>query len=105
MHGSSNMLSPSSTKLMKQTYHMNWLFEHYHSGAAMNFLFFWGHTESPDAGPGKACLSQWYPAPFVVDGIRYPTAEHWMMAQKAALFGDLALFHAIIQTPSPKEAK
>ncbi|MCZ0971065.1 NADAR family protein [Streptomyces albulus] len=26
--------------------------------------------------------------PFTVDGVRYATAEHWMMAGKARLFGD-----------------
>lgn len=37
-------------------------------------------------GPG--CLSQWWPAPFTVDGRTCTTAEHWMTAGKARLFGD-----------------
>jgi len=36
----------------------------------------------------KSVLGQWTRSPFVVDGLKYPTAEHWMMAEKARLFGD-----------------
>jgi predicted NAD-dependent protein-ADP-ribosyltransferase YbiA (DUF1768 family) len=45
-----------------------------------DFLFFWGHQPRPDGTIGPSCLSQWWPASFSVDGIAYPTAEHWMMA-------------------------
>ena len=37
---------------------------------------------------GKHVLSQWFEAPFTIEGVTYPTAEHWMMAEKARLFGD-----------------
>jgi predicted NAD-dependent protein-ADP-ribosyltransferase YbiA (DUF1768 family) len=58
-----------------------------HNGRHPDFLFFWGHTaKSPMVG--KHVLSQWWPASFSIDGQRYPTAEHYMMAQKAKLFGD-----------------
>ena len=59
-----------------------------HNGEQFEFLFFWGHQPSKDGTITKSCLSQWYAAPFVVDGLVYPTAEHWMMAEKARLFGD-----------------
>jgi len=68
------------------------------------YLFFWGHTGS-GAGVGKECLSQWYPAPFVVDGVRYETAEHWMMAEKARLFGDDDAAGRIVSAPHPGAAK
>jgi hypothetical protein len=33
-------------------------------------------------------MSQWYPSPFLHEGIKYATAEMWMMIQKAKLFKD-----------------
>jgi ribA/ribD-fused uncharacterized protein len=69
------------------------------------FLFFWGHQPEQDGSIGKGCLSQWWPAAFEVDGIRYPTAEHWMMAQKALLFGDEEVFQKICTAATAPEAK
>lgn len=74
-------------------------------GKAVDFYFFWGHTPKQVGGTDKSCLSQWYPAPFVVQGITYPTAEHWMMAQKALLFKDENAFQQILDTPKPGSAK
>jgi ribA/ribD-fused uncharacterized protein len=73
-------------------------------GGKNRFLFFWGHRER-SGGVTSACLSQWYGAPFVVEARRYPTAEHWMMAQKALLFADHAIHARILQAKSPSEAK
>lgn len=73
-------------------------------GEQVEFLFFWGHRAKPGSVT-KACLSQWYEAPFVVDGVRYLTAEHYMMAGKAMLFGDIAARDAIIHAPDPAKAK
>jgi len=69
------------------------------------FLFFWGHQPSKDGIITKTCFSQWWVSPFVVDGITYRTAEHWMMAKKAELFKDNEIFEKIIQVNSPAEAK
>jgi predicted NAD-dependent protein-ADP-ribosyltransferase YbiA (DUF1768 family) len=52
------------------------------------YLLFWGHRARSKGVVGKECLSQWWPAPFVVDRERYGSAEHFMMAEKARLFGD-----------------
>lgn len=41
----------------------------------------------------------------MVDGVIYPTAEHYMMAQKAKLFSDMDIFQQIIQSKHPKQAK
>jgi conserved hypothetical protein, ribA/ribD-fused len=68
-------------------------------------LAFWGHRPNRDGSVGAGCLSQWWPSPFTVDGDRYPTAEHWMMAGKARLFGDEAALAAIMAAPSPGAAK
>ena len=74
-------------------------------GFEPTFLFFWGHRPRPDRKIGKSCLSQWWPSPFVVDGIHYPTAEHYMMAEKARLFQDAEMLANILSAPNPKQAK
>jgi NADAR domain len=58
------------------------------AGERFAYLMFWGHRPRADGRVSAACFSQWYPAEFSVDGLRYATSEHWMMAEKARLFGD-----------------
>jgi ribA/ribD-fused uncharacterized protein len=60
---------------------------------------------NPGKAVGKECLSQWWPAKFVVDDVTYSSAEHFMMAGKARLFGDEAVLSRIFQAPTPGEAK
>jgi ribA/ribD-fused uncharacterized protein len=73
-------------------------------GQRFEFTFFYGHAAR--SGPvGTECFSQWYPSPFTVDGHRYPTAEHFMMAEKARLFGDDATRLEILAAATPAEAK
>ena len=74
-------------------------------GDGLDFVFFWGHQPPSDGGVGPSCLSQWWPAPFSVDGIAYPTAEHWMMAEKARLFGDADVEARVLAAGTPKQAK
>jgi ribA/ribD-fused uncharacterized protein len=50
-------------------------------------------------------FSQWWPAPFVVDGDEYPTAEHYMMTAKALLFNDEMAAAAIRTATTPRAAK
>jgi ribA/ribD-fused uncharacterized protein len=69
------------------------------------FLFFWGHQPSKDGSITKTCFSQWWISSFIVDGITYKTAEHWMMAKKAELFNDNEILEKIIQANSPAEVK
>jgi len=69
------------------------------------FLFFWGHKPKRHPGPGKHVFSQWWPAAFKIDGGRYPTAEHYMMAEKARLFGDRDMLERIRRAADPAEAK
>ncbi|KAI0742238.1 hypothetical protein C8Q80DRAFT_1186847 [Daedaleopsis nitida] len=68
-----------------------------------DFVFFW----KPEQPHGWA--SQWYSSPFSApiafpDGeqldVVFPTAEHWMMGQKALLFGDKDIFRRIVGLPS-----
>ncbi len=74
-------------------------------GKTFEYLYFWGHSPSYDGKVNKSCLSQWYVAPFVVDGTEYLTAEHWMMAEKARLFNDELMLEEILAAPDPKTAK
>lgn len=53
----------------------------------------------------KGPLSQWHKESFVVDGITYKTAEHYMMAQKAIFFEDQESYHLIMKSDSPKEVQ
>ncbi|AIZ62702.1 hypothetical protein PK28_01610 [Hymenobacter sp. DG25B] len=71
----------------------------------VKYLFFWGHTGRPGAAVGKECFSQWYPAPFTLNGQTYATTEHYMMAEKARLFQDEATRQAILAAPHPHQAK
>ncbi|MDA0564504.1 NADAR family protein [Streptomonospora sp. S1-112] len=74
-------------------------------GERHRFLFFWGHRPARDGSVGPGCLSQWWPAGFTVEGVAYPTAEHWMMAQKARLFGDDDALRRVLAAPHPGAAK
>lgn len=75
------------------------------AGESFKYLFFWGHHPQRDGSMGPGCLSQWWPAAFMIDGVRYPTAEHWMMAAKARLFGDDDTLQKILAAGSPGAAK
>lgn len=74
-------------------------------GARPTYFFFWGHRASGDSSVGKWCLSQWWLAPFELDGVGYASAEHFMMAGKARLFGDGEALAAILKAPDPAAAK
>jgi ribA/ribD-fused uncharacterized protein len=73
-------------------------------GHRPEYLLFWGH-QTPKTGVNKSCFSQWFEAGFKADGIRYRTAEHFMMAGKARLFGDEATCERILAARTPGEAK
>jgi ribA/ribD-fused uncharacterized protein len=74
-------------------------------GERVKFLPFWGHRPRPDGSLGPSCLSQWWPSEFTVGDVRYATAEHWMMAGKARLFGDAEAERAALEARTPAEAK
>lgn len=69
------------------------------------YLFFWGHTPKKEGEIDKSCFSQWYPSAFIIDGVRFATAEHWIMAKKALLFGNEEIFQQIIAAEKPAVAK
>ncbi len=86
-------------------YNNTWLHAQLEANEKIKHLFFWGHQPMKDNRVNKSCCSQWYESPFEQDGIRYPTAEHWMMAGKARLFKDESTLAKILNCRTPAEAK
>jgi ribA/ribD-fused uncharacterized protein len=75
------------------------------TGSVVEFLLFWGHRPRRDGSAGSGCLSQWWPAPFIAEGLTFATAEHYMMWRKAMTFGDTHLAGQIVAAPDPRRAK
>ncbi len=86
-------------------YSRDWLIHQIDAGATFKFLHFWGHKPQPGAEVGHWFFSQWFPSDFEVEGRHYRTAEHWMMAEKARIFGDEEAFEDVFIAESPGEAK
>lgn len=86
-------------------YSTSWLLNELAQDQPIKYLFFWGHQPSKDGVLTKTCLSQWWLADFVVAGHTYRSTEHWMMAEKARLFGDADMATRILGAKSPAEAK
>lgn len=84
---------------------MNYTKESILAEPSREFLFFWGHQPSRDGSIIKTCLSQWWPSSFSENGITYQTAEHYMMMQKAKLFGDEVTLNRMLTKDSPKDIK
>lgn len=74
-------------------------------GERLKYIFFWGHTPAVDGSITSACFSQWWDCRFTVGGVEYHTAEQYMMAQKAVLFGDEEVRREIMNAGHPKQFK
>ena len=85
-------------------HHCQSLIDRMNQGEELKFILFWGHTEKPGRVT-KACLSQWYPCRFEVDGVTYCCTEQYMMAQKAVLFCDRENYERIMTSDQAKEIK
>lgn len=59
-----------------------------------NYVFFW-----------KDRIANWSKTPIKLGVEMFPTSEHVFMAMKAMHFKDYKMYHAIMSTDSPKEAK
>src|SRR5437764_12561609 len=53
----------------------------------------------------RGWLSQWFKRPFTVDAITYNCCEQYMMAEKAAVFGDADMLGQVLAATSPREQK
>ncbi len=79
--------------------------EAFRSGARIKYVFFWSDRAPHDGSVSAACFSQWFVAPFEVDGLAYRTAEHYLMGEKARLFGDDEARQRILAAGEPGAAK
>ncbi|KAK3903055.1 hypothetical protein C8A05DRAFT_33222 [Staphylotrichum tortipilum] len=73
------------------------------SSSSSSPVYFWR-----DSDPLTGYLSQWYPCAFSDDAdpsIIYPTAEHYMMYQKALLFSDAAVAAEVLAAAHPRQVK
>lgn len=64
-------------------------------------VLFYGHSK----GKPYACFSNWYPAPFQVDGLPFANTEQYMMYRKALLMGDDQTAAKVLREPNPKNVK
>lgn len=76
-----------------------------HAVSPLHYLPFWGPIPTSGSASGKGCLCQWWPAPITWQGDSFATAEHFMMAAKARLFGDNAIHARIVASRDPAEAQ
>jgi ribA/ribD-fused uncharacterized protein len=90
------MLSPQNIDELKQRIAAGWRAEY--------ALFLEPDPERPGV-LGNECLSQWYPSQMQVDGVRFATAEHYMMWRKARVFGDADIERQLLADDSPAVAK
>lgn len=74
-------------------------------GERFAYRLFYGHTPRPDGRVSDAVFSQWWRSTFTLHGHAYQSAEQWMMASKARLFGDADALAAILQAPDPAACK
>ncbi|MBQ4580748.1 MAG: NADAR family protein [Clostridia bacterium] len=75
------------------------------SPAPADFCMFWGHMPDESGRITHSCLSQWWQADFVYEGVRYCCMEQCMMAGKARLFDDAAALEKILASDDPKTIK
>jgi len=75
------------------------------SGVSLRYRFFLDYQPVKNGSLTNSCLSQWWSCFFTVDGKIFTTAEHFMMYQKASLFGDHEMAARIVDADHPFEAK
>ncbi len=79
---------------------------HYLRGeTAVEYLFFPTQTMEAPGEIDEKCLSNEFPAGFTLDDVQYPTAEHFVMAERARFFEDPASLQNILAAPTADEAK
>jgi ribA/ribD-fused uncharacterized protein len=75
------------------------------AGAKLKYRCFWGHKPPKERGLSDSVFSQWWACRFLVEGQVYASAEQYMMAAKARLFGDDETRARILATADPGRAK
>jgi ribA/ribD-fused uncharacterized protein len=75
------------------------------AGRRPEYVLFLAPDPTQPGVRGSECLSQWYPSEIQLDGLCFPTAEHYMMWRKARLFGDPEVERKLLGDDSPAVAK
>ena len=92
-------MKPEETRSVKE------LTDLVRKGTKPKYLFFWGHRSRNPDYVDQSCLSNWFPSKFTVEGTEYLTAEQFMMAEKARLFGDEEVYGQVLESTTPGAAK
>jgi hypothetical protein len=74
-------------------------------GRSFRYRYFWGHRPRSDGQLSDSMFSQWWPSAFEEDGLRFASAEMYMMAGKARLFGDEETLASILAAGDPATCK
>jgi ribA/ribD-fused uncharacterized protein len=74
-------------------------------GARPRYIHFWGPNPRVPGQIDESCLCNWYPAGFIAGDTVYRTTEHYLMAEKARLFGDEDIRAQILAAETPLEAQ
>lgn len=74
-------------------------------GRSFRYRLFWGHRARSDGQLSDSVFSQWWPCRFEAAGQPYASAEQYMMAGKARLFGDDQALAEILATDDPAACK
>ena len=64
-----------------------------------------GHRPRNDGQLSDSVFSQWWPSVFEEDGLRFASAEMYMMAGKARLFGDDETLALILEAGDPRQVQ
>lgn len=94
------ILAPHKAKYFNR-YNIQWLLDQVAKGLPHKYVTFW----KADEGEENNVFSQWYKAPFEINGRSYTTAEQYMMSEKALLFQDLDMYRMIMNEPDPDRCK
>lgn len=68
----------------------------------MNIIYFYGHSPTKN---GYNVFSNFYPASFVEDGVKFKSNEQYMMYHKAITFKDKETAKLILESKTPHECK
>lgn len=82
-----------------------WLIQQIITGETPTYTCFLSDRCMQNADWNTNCFNENYYAPFKIDGITYLTMQHWLMAQKAALFYDFVTMEKIIASKTAAHAK
>lgn len=92
-------------RVMERPFDLPALLSSLAEGHVHSYRYFWGHRPTKDGSLGDSCFSQWWACRFEIDGRLYTSAEQWMMASKARLFGDRAVLAEVMGTSDPAQVK